>query len=373
MKAWLALEDGLVFEGEGFGAEGEIYGEVVFNTSLTGYQEILTDPSYKGQIVTMTYPHIGNYGTNGEDNESQYPCAEGFVVRELSPVVSNYRSAESLDQFLKRHGKIGISEIDTRQLVKHIRDHGAKKGYLSTVDGSRDSLVQKAKNSPSIVGRDLVREVTCAESYEWKSQMAEEFQWGTSGANGVKTIIAIDCGIKQNILRKLVQHGFSIRVVPATTSAEEVLNKKPDGVFLSNGPGDPAAVPYVVKTVEALIGKVPIFGICFGHQILCQALGAKTSKLKFGHRGGNHPVMDLRTRKIEITSQNHGFVVDLDTLKKNDVETTHINLNDQTLEGIRHKNYPLFSVQYHPENSPGPHDSDYLFQRFYEMIEVGHA
>jgi len=367
MKAYLALEDGLVFEGEGFGAAGEIYGEVVFNTSLTGYQEIMTDPSYKGQIVTMTYPLIGNYGINSQDVESSQPWVEGFIIKELSPVVSNYRSEMSVDAYFKKHHKIGIQGIDTRKLVKHLRDHGAKKGVLSTVDSDPKSLVRKAKNSPSIVGVDLVKEVTCKKPYDFAEGLLPEFEWGQSHAK-IFNIVAIDSGIKTNILRKLNQHGFHVKVVPAGTSASEILACQPKGLFLSNGPGDPSAVPYMVETVRSLIGKLPIFGICFGHQILGQALGGTTSKLKFGHRGGNHPVMDLLTRKIEITSQNHGFVVDIESLPKEDVELTHINLNDKTLEGLQHKKLPLFSVQYHPENSPGPHDSDYLFDRFYDRV-----
>ena len=370
MKAWLALEDGLVFEGEGFGAEGEIYGEVVFNTALTGYQEILTDPSYKGQIVVMTTPHIGNYGINSQDEESLHPWVEGFVVRELSPVVSNCRSEESLHDYLKRHGRIGIQGIDTRKLVKHLRDHGAQKGIISTVDNDPKKLVKKAQDSPSLVGIDLVKEVTCKKPYEFKEALPPDFEWGEPALSKKRwKIVALDCGIKFNILRKLNQHGFDVTVVPASTPAKQILDYKPEGLFLSNGPGDPAAVTYVIETVRNLVGKLPIFGICLGHQIAGLALGGTTSKLKFGHRGGNHPVMDLMTKKIEITSQNHGFVVDLESLSNEDVELTHVNLNDKTLEGLAHKKAPLFSVQYHPENSPGPHDSDYLFKRFYEMIE----
>ncbi len=370
MKAWLALEDGLVFEGEGFGIEGEIYGEVVFNTSLTGYQEILTDPSYKGQIVTMTYPHIGNYGITAEDDESIHPWVEGFIIKELSPVVSNYRSQMTLDAYFKKYNKIGISGIDTRMLVKHLRDHGAKKGILSTVDGNAKSLVKKAQDSPSIVGVDLVKQVTCKKPYEFREALPKDFEWGEPiQGKQVKKVVALDCGIKRNILRKLNQHGFNVTVMPATSTAEEILAQKPEGLFLSNGPGDPEAVTYVVENVRKLIGKLPIFGICLGHQMLGLALGGKTFKLKFGHRGGNHPVMDLKTRKIEVTSQNHGFCVDIDSLPKNEIECTHINLNDKTLEGLEHKKYPLFSVQYHPENSPGPHDSDYLFARFRELVE----
>ncbi len=367
MKAFLALEDGLVFEGEGFGAETEIFGEVVFNTSMTGYQEILTDPSYKGQIVVMTNPHIGNYGINSEDAESHRPWAEGFVVRELSPVVSNYRSQESLHDYLKRNNMPGIQGIDTRKLVKHLRTHGAKKGILTTKESDPKKLVQKAKDAPSIVGVDLVREVSCAKMYDFNETMPVGFEWGKKNPQKYQ-VVAIDSGIKYNILRLLNRHGFKVKVVPASTSAEEILKMKPDGVFLSNGPGDPAAVTYLVATVKKLIGKVPLFGICLGHQMIGLALGATTSKLKFGHRGGNHPVMDLTTKKIEITSQNHGFVVDVDTLPKGEVEVTHINLNDKTLEGLSHKKHPLFSVQYHPENSPGPHDSHYLFERFYDLV-----
>ncbi len=370
-KASLALEDGLVFHGLAFGAEGEVYGEIVFNTSLSGYQEILTDPSYKGQIVTMTYPHIGNYGVNEQDEESRKPWVEGFIVRELSPTVSNYRSQMSLDEYMKKNGKIGIQEIDTRKLVKHLRDHGAKKGVISTIDHDPASLVKKARESRSIVGVDLVKEVTCQKPYEYREALLKGFEWGEPRGDKKKAlkVVAVDCGIKTNILRKLVQHGFSVTVVPAFATVEEILKYDPDGIFLSNGPGDPSAVPYVIETVRKLIGKKPIFGICLGQQILGQALGGTTSKLKFGHRGGNHPVLDLLTQRVEITAQNHGFVVDIESLPQGDVEITHINLNDKTLEGFKHKKYPIFSVQYHPEDSPGPHDSDYLFQRFYELVE----
>ncbi len=380
------MEDGLVFEGEGFGAEGEVFGEVVFNTSITGYQEILTDPSYKGQIVTMTYPHIGNYGVNTQDQESLHPWVEGFVLKELSPVVSNYRSEMRLEDYLKKYGKIGIQGIDTRKLVKHLRDGGAKKGVISTIDLDPERLVKKAKESPSIVGIDLVKEVTCKRPYDFHETLLEGFEWGGRpkgpGPFRVKRgqapfechkIVAIDAGIKINILRKLNQHGFEVKVVPATATPEEILSHEPEGIFLSNGPGDPAAVTYLIETVRRLLGKAPIFGICLGHQMLGLALGGRTSKLKFGHRGGNHPVMDLKTKKIEITSQNHGFVVDIDSLPKDEIELTHLNLNDKTLEGLRHKKWPIFSVQYHPENSPGPHDSDYLFGRFRTLIEKGTA
>lgn len=371
MKAYLALEDGLVFEGEGFGAEGEIFGEVVFNTSLTGYQEILTDPSYKGQIVTMTYPHIGNYGINPEDEESFRPWAEGFIIKELSPVVSNYRSQMTLDAYLKKNGRIGIQGIDTRKLVKHLRQAGSKKGVLSTADGDVKRLVKKAKDSPGIVGVDLVREVTCEKPYTFDDLLLKGFEWGEANTKKRHKIVAVDGGIKFNILRKLNQHGFQVQVVPASATPAEISAYEPEGLFLSNGPGDPAAVPYLVDTVRNLVGKLPIFGICLGNQMLGLALGGTTEKLKFGHRGGNHPVMDLRTRRIEITSQNHGFVVDVDSLAKDDLEVTHVNLNDKTLEGFRHRKHPIFSVQYHPENSPGPHDSDYLFSRFYDMVDKG--
>lgn len=381
----LALEDGLVFEGTSFGYRGETYGEVVFNTSLSGYQEILTDPSYKGQMVTMTYPHIGNYGINEADSESRRPWVEGFIVKEVSPIVSNWRSEMSLDEYLKKYKVVGIQGIDTRRLVKHLRDHGAQKGVISSVDLDPKRLVKKAKNSPSIVGIDLVKEVTTKEPYDFEEELIEEFSWPQPltptlspkgrglGEGRMKKhfIVCVDGGIKFNILRKLNQHGFRVRVVPARTSAKDILKLNPEGVFYSNGPGDPEPVTYLWQSMRQLIGKVPIFGICLGHQMLGLALGGKTFKLKFGHRGGNHPVMDLKTKRVEITSQNHGFCVDSDSLPKNEIEITHVNLNDKTLEGIRHKKYPVFSVQYHPENSPGPHDSDYLFNRFYAMVDHG--
>ncbi len=367
-KAILALEDGVWFEGEGFGAEGETFGEVVFNTGLSGYQEILTDPSYKGQMVCMTYPHIGNYGINAADAESSRPWVEGFIIKELSPVVSNYRSEMTLDAYLKKYNILGIQRIDTRKLVKHLRTVGAKKAVISTQEMDPKKLIQKAKKSPSIEGVDLVKEVMCQKPYVFEDVMPAEFAWGDQKKKKYK-VVAVDSGTKWNILRKLNQHGFNVQVVPATATAEEILAYQPDGIFLSNGPGDPSAVKYLVETVRKLIGKRPMFGICLGHQMIGQALGGKTSKLKFGHHGNNQPVMDLKTRKIEITSQNHNFVVNVDTLPKGEIEITHINLNDKTLEGLQHKKHPLFSVQYHPENAPGPHDSDYLFSRFYELIE----
>jgi carbamoyl-phosphate synthase small subunit len=367
-KAILALEDGVWFEGEGFGAEGETFGEVVFNTGLSGYQEILTDPSYKGQMVCMTYPHIGNYGINAADAESSRPWVEGFIIKELSPVVSNYRSEMTLDQYLKQYNILGIQGIDTRKLVKHLRTVGAKKAVISTLELDPKKLAQKAKKSPGIEGVDLVKEVMCQKPFVFEDVMPAEFAWGGQKKKKFK-VVAVDSGTKWNILRKLNQHGFNVQVVPATATAEEILAYQPDGVFLSNGPGDPSAVKYLVETVRKLIGKKPMFGICLGHQMIGQALGGKTLKLKFGHHGNNQPVIDLKTRKIEITSQNHNFVVALDTLPKGEVEVTHINLNDKTVEGLQHKKHPLFSVQYHPENAPGPHDSDYLFARFYELIE----
>ncbi|MDD5382619.1 MAG: glutamine-hydrolyzing carbamoyl-phosphate synthase small subunit [Candidatus Margulisbacteria bacterium] len=356
MKAILALEDGTIFEGTSFGARGEECGEVVFNTSMTGYQEILTDPSYKGQIVAMTNPLIGNYGISPEDCESDKPHLAGFVVLEASRIASNWRSKESLDAFLKRHKIIGIAGIDTRALTLHIRCAGAMKGIISTRDLNPKSLIKKAKAAPGLVGIDLVKEVTCKKPYQWNK-------------SGKYKVVLLDCGAKCNIMRSLERRDCRVTVVPAKTSAEKILALKPDGVMLSNGPGDPAAVTYVIETVRKLIGKVPIFGICLGHQILGLALGGQTYKLKFGHRGANHPVMDLRTHKVEITSQNHGFCVDLNSLDQDKVELTHINLNDQTSEGMRHKRYPAFSVQYHPEASAGPHDSKYLFDEFIMEIE----
>ena len=371
--AILALEDGSVFPGTAIGHLGETCGEVVFNTSLTGYQEILTDPSYKGQIVVMTHPHIGNYGVNRADVESRRPWVEGFVVRELSPVVSNWRAEMPLDGYLKENQVVGLQGIDTRKLVKHLRDEGAKKGVISSVDLDPKRLVRKAREARGIVGIDLVKEVTTQTAYDFEEELLPEFKWPTRVSLPPRRhfIVCVDGGIKLNILRKLNQHGFRLRVVPAHTTAKDILALKPKGVFYSNGPGDPEPVTYLWESMRELIGKVPIFGICLGHQMLGLALGGKTFKLKFGHRGGNHPVMDLKTRRVEVTSQNHGFSVDPDSLSRDQVELTHINLNDQTLEGFRHKKHPVFSVQYHPENSPGPHDSDYLFHRFYAMVDHG--
>ena len=370
MEAVLVLEDGRVFRGRGDGAPGERCGEVVFNTSLTGYQEVLTDPSYAGQIVILTYPHIGNYGTNELDSESAHPYAEGVVVRELSQLTSNWRSTEGASSFLAGFGMPVISEIDTRALVRHLRLHGAMRGIISTVDSNPASLAAKAKASPSMVGLDLASRVTAPARYEWKEPSAAIFEESRNGHPSSRFhVVAYDYGIKRNILRRLVDIGARVTVVPAATSAADVLDLKPEGVFLSNGPGDPEPVEYAAKAVRELAGRVPVFGICLGHQIVGLALGGRTYKLKFGHHGGNHPVMNLETRKVEITSQNHGFAVDPDSLKSSEVVLTHMNLNDQTLEGLRHRTLPLFSVQYHPEASPGPHDAAYLFDRFSKMME----
>ena len=371
-KAILALKDGTLFEGRALGARGEASGEVVFNTSMTGYQEITTDPSYKGQIVAMTYPLIGNVGCNEEDFESARPQVEGFIVREASRIPSSWRSRMSLDAYLERWGIVGIEGIDTRSLTKHIRTEGAMDGVLSSADLDHDSLLEKARAVPSLVGRDLVREVTCDEPYGW-----EQAVWSLKGGYAVPPrvryrVAAFDYGIKQNILRNLVAHGCDVVVAPASAPAEWVIERADefDGIFLSNGPGDPTGVPYAAETVATLLDKLdkPLFGICLGHQILALALGAKTFKLKFGHRGANHPVMDLTTEKVEITCQNHGFAVDIESLPE-ELELTHVNLNDQTCEGLRHRTRPVFSVQYHPEASPGPHDANYLFDRFVEAME----
>ena len=382
MKAVLALEDGSVFHGEGFGARASACGEVCFNTSMTGYQEILTDPSYKGQIVTMTYPLIGNYGVNLQDVESWRPHASGFVIRELSPVVSNWRADFSLAEYLEKNGIPGIQGIDTRALTKKLRVRGALNGFISTEDISEAEAVQRAKNFV-FLGVDYVKEVTHREAFLWdaKDEQSGSFNLvqGTpkSDARNVRDplpaadipIVAYDFGMKYNILRRLRQQGFKVQVVPATTPATEALKYKPAGIFLSNGPGDPSALDYAVQATSDLVKSgVPIFGICLGHQILGQAFGGKTFKLKFGHRGGNQPVKDLASGRVEITSQNHGFAVDAKSLPS-DVSVDRINLNDQTVEGMRHKTKPIFCVQYHPEASPGPHDSTPLFAEFRTMLE----
>ena len=371
MKAVLLLEDGTLFEGKGFGAKGQSCGEVVFNTSMSGYQEILTDPSYHEQIITMTYPLIGNYGTNEADWESRKLFVRGLIVKENCPYPSNWRHQASLDQYLQDNGVVGLEGIDTRKLVRHIRTQGAMRGIISSSETAVGKLKAKLDPYPGLVGRDIVQDVTATKAYEWNKGTIDVIEGTEALPETEFNVVAIDYGIKQNILRLLRSHACQVTVVPAQTSAQAILAKKPDGVFLSNGPGDPAAVHYGIETVQALLGKVPIFGICLGHQILALALGGKTYKLKFGHRGANHPVQDLDTGKIEITSQNHGFCVDLDSLKDKDVELTHINLNDNTLEGLRCRKTKAFSVQYHPEASPGPHDSAYLFQSFIAMMKRG--
>jgi carbamoyl-phosphate synthase small subunit len=383
MKAILALEDGTLFHGGGFGARASACGEVCFNTSMTGYQEILTDPSYKGQIVTMTYPLIGNYGVNRQDVESWRPHVAGFVIRELSPVVSNWRADWPLAEYLEQNGIPGLQGIDTRALTKKLRVRGALNGFISTEDISDAEALRRAKEWPGLIGVDYVKEVTHQEPFLWdqKDEQSASFELlhGNSEANPRKVraplppadipIVAYDYGMKYNILRRLRQHGFSVQVLPATASAAEALKHKPAGIFLSNGPGDPSALGYAVQAVRDLVRSgIPIFGICLGHQILGQALGGKTFKLKFGHRGANQPVKDLESGRVEITAQNHGFAVDPASLP-GDVAVDRINLNDQTIEGMRHKTKPIFCVQYHPEASPGPHDSTPLFAQFRELIE----
>jgi carbamoyl-phosphate synthase small subunit len=389
MQAILALEDGRVFRGKGYGALVERTGEVVFNTSITGYQEIFTDPSYAGQIVVLTNPQIGNYGTNPDDDESGKPYIEGLIVREFSPYASNYRSQQVTDEYLERYKVPVLSDIDTRALVRHLRDRGVMRGVISTLETNVEKLVATAKATPTIDGVDLAREVCTRVPYQWTKGEVEERIITTPHATASqltvmtavaieaaerdaperKKVIAFDYGIKHNILRRLVNSGCDVTVVPAQTSAEDVLALRPNGVFLSNGPGDPDAVVYAQKTIRDMAGRVPIFGICLGHQLIGLALEGKTYKLKFGHHGGNHPVKQLKTGKIEITAHNHNYAVDPDSLKQSEVELTHVDLNDNTLEGLRHRSYPLFSVQYHPEASPGPHDSHYLFDDFVTMMD----
>ncbi len=387
MKAILALEDGTCFEGRAFAGHGEFYGELVFNTSMTGYQEILTDPSYHGQIVTLTYPLIGNYGINPEDMESVRPHAAGLVVGECSRIPSNWRCAESLPEFLERRGLMGIDGVDTRAITLHIRRQGAMKCVISTTDPDRESLVRKAKDSPGLVGRDISTEVSAPQRYTWPGPHRTHQAFPVIEAEGVRAydrmlgapaldakrlrVAVLDCGLKANQLRLLARMGCEIEVFPNSTAPSEILEMRPDGFFISNGPGDPQGMTRVVGTIREIVeADVPTFGICFGHQLLALALGGNTYKLKFGHRGANQPVMNLRTGRVEITSQNHGFCVDLDSLDPDLVETTHINLNDKTSEGMRHKRRPAFSVQYHPEACPGPHDSTYLFEEFVERMRL---
>ncbi|MDD5686446.1 MAG: glutamine-hydrolyzing carbamoyl-phosphate synthase small subunit [Elusimicrobia bacterium] len=369
MKAIVLLEDGLMFSGNSFGYEGETIGEVVFNTSHTGYQEILTDPSYKGQIVTMTYPHIGNYGINSEDMESESPHVSGFIVKEYSKIYSNWRADKSLDKYFKENHIIGIEGVDTRCIVKHIREKGAMKGIISTVNDKKELLLRKLKSAPDIVGRDLVKEVTCQKVHKFS-------QFPNFPVSQFLSVVVMDFGVKTNILRSLCNVNLNPVVVPANTSFEKILSLKPKGILLSNGPGDPEGVTYAIETVKKLISDIghrtsdiglPLFGICLGHQILGLAMGGKTYKLKFGHHGSNQPIKNLKTSRIEISAENHNFAVDLKTL--DDVIPTYMNLNDGTLEGMEHKKLPVFSVQFHPEASPGPHDTGYLFEKFAGMVK----
>lgn len=379
MEALLVLEDGTVFRGRSFGAVGEQVGEVVFNTGMTGYQEILTDPSYRGQMVVMTYPHIGNTGINEADPESEQPHVRALIVRNACRRESNWRARQTLAQYLSEHEIMALTEVDTRALTRHLRKFGALRGIVSTVDLDPTSLQKKARSSATTSDLDLVAKVTCAQPYRWIDPVAEEWlreipSFERASESLVEQgrarpfhVVAYDCGIKRNILRQLVSSGCDVTVVPADTSAQETLDLQPDGVFLSNGPGDPEMVPYTISSVQELLGKVPIFGICLGHQVLGLAMGGRKYKLKFGHHGSNHPVKDLSTGRIAITSQNHNFVIDVETIH-DQVELTHVNLYDGTAEGMRHRTLPAFSVQYHPEAAPGPHDANPLFVRFVQMM-----
>ncbi len=376
MQALLALEDGRIFRGKGYGAKAECYGEVVFNTSLSGYQEIFTDPSYSGQIVVLTNPQIGNYGTNVADNEATRPFIEGLVTREFSPVSSNWRSTQVADEYLERYNVPVIDDIDTRALVRHLRTHGVMRGVISSLETDPDVLVAKARAVRKMDGTDLASVVSTKTRYEWdandlRNQNDDPLLSPMPAQDAAAPplhVVAYDFGIKHNILRMLTRENCRVTVVPAQTSASDVLELKPDGVFLSNGPGDPEPVGYAQENIRKLMGKAPIFGICLGHQLIGLALGGKTYKMKFGHHGGNHPVQDTRNGKVQITAHNHNFAVDPDSVKQSEVELTHIDLNDNTLEGLRHKSLPLFSVQYHPEAGPGPHDSQYLFKDFKKMM-----
>jgi len=368
MKGILLLEDGTCFKGSGFGAQGRKCGEVVFNTAMSGYQEILTDPSYHEQIITMTYPLIGNYGTNPLDVEADKLYLSGFIVKENCSFPSNWRNKISLDDYLKKHKVPAIEDIDTRKLVMLLRQTGSMKGIICTDGTTIKNLKDELDKYPGLVDRDIVKNVCAKKSYIWDKPVEDEFG-KLYKAEAKYNVVAFDYGIKQNILRLLVSHGCKVTVVPASTTAQEVLKLKPDGVFLSNGPGDPGPISYAIETIHKLLGKVPVFGICLGHQLLGLALGGKSYKLKFGHHGSNHPVKNLITEKIEITSQNHGFCIDPDSLLDKDIQITHMNLNDNTLEGFRCKKVPAFAVQYHPEASPGPHDSNYLFNEFIEMMD----
>jgi carbamoyl-phosphate synthase small subunit len=381
MRAILALEDGRIFDGESFGGAGTRVGEVCFNTSMTGYQEVLTDPSYRGQIVAMTYPLIGNYGTNALDQESREPHVRGFVIEELSEVPSSWRSESSLEDYLRRWEIPGVQGIDTRALTRHLRERGAMKACLTSDALSEKEAVRRAIDGEGVIGMDYVREVSTPAPYQWDADDRLSETWSVASGNADEVVrhplppvrhrvVAYDYGIKENILRQLRQNGFGVTVVPATTTADEVLALNPEGVFLSNGPGDPSVLNYAHESLRGLMGKKPIFGICLGHQVLGLAVGGKTFKLKFGHRGGNQPVKDLRTGKVAITSQNHGFAVDAESLPA-EMKVTHINLNDGTVEGMRHRDLPIFSVQYHPEAAPGPHDASYFFSQFAELIEGG--
>lgn len=361
-QAILVLEDGTAFKGRSFGAEGESAGEIVFNTSMTGYQEILSDPSYKGQIVMMTYPLIGNYGANSEDFESEKLWLEGFIVKEYSSFPSNWRAQEPLDQLLKRRGIVAMDQIDTRALTKKIRERGAMQGILSTKTDDVGALLEKLKTIPTLVGQDLVSHVTCSKAYVWENGEKCDVQNPSSQPH----VVVYDFGVKRTILNMLAALDCRVTVVPANTSADAVLAMRPDGVLLSNGPGDPEAVPYAIKNTQNLLGKKPLFGVCLGHQIIGLALGAKCLKMKFGHHGGNQPVMELATRRVQITAQNHGFAIDLSGIKE--VEVTHINLNDQSVEGLRHRTFPVSSVQYHPEAAPGPHDAAFFFSTFVDSF-----